>query len=101
VRPGSPRWPPPPFLTVAQREHQWRGDSRRGARRAATHSQVADIEDLRAGLRGELISAEQSAYDAARRLWNPSFDRKPALIVRCVGAADVRRAVSFTAAHAF
>ena len=59
----------------------------------------AHIEDLRAGLRGELISADQSAYDGARRLWNPSFDRKPALIVRCVGAADVRRAVSFTAAH--
>src|SRR2546421_6363009 len=59
----------------------------------------AHIEDLRAGLRGELISADQSAYEGARRLWNPSFDRKPALIVRCVGAADVRRAVSFTAAH--
>jgi FAD/FMN-containing dehydrogenase len=59
----------------------------------------ADIEDLRAGLRGELITADQPAYDSARRLWNPAFDRKPALIVRCVGAADVRRAVSFTAAH--
>src|SRR5256885_16547863 len=59
----------------------------------------AHIEDLRAGLRGELISADQSAYEGARRLWNPSFDRKPALIVRCVGAADVRRAVSFTTAH--
>src|SRR6266446_975379 len=59
----------------------------------------ADIDDLRAGLRGELISADQSAYDVARRLWNPAFDRRPALIVRCAGAADVRRAVSFTAAH--
>jgi len=59
----------------------------------------ADIEDLRTGLRGELITADQPGYDAARRLWNPAFDRKPALIVRCVGAADVRRAVSFTAAH--
>ena len=59
----------------------------------------ADIEDLRAGLRGELITADQPGYDAARRLWNPAFDRKPALIVRCLGAADVRRAVSFTAAH--
>src|ERR1700732_4247444 len=59
----------------------------------------ADIEDLRAGLRGELITADQPGYDAARRLWNPAFDRKPALIVRCVGAADVRHAVRFTAAH--
>ena len=59
----------------------------------------ADIEDLSAGLRGEVITADRPGYDAARRLWNPAFDRKPALIVRCVGAADVRRAVKFTAAH--
>src|ERR1700719_2827263 len=59
----------------------------------------ADIEDLSAGLRGELITADRPGYDAARRLWNPAFDRKPALIVRCVGAADVRRAVNFAAAH--
>jgi FAD/FMN-containing dehydrogenase len=59
----------------------------------------ADIEDLSAGLRGEVITADRPGYDAARRLWNPAFDRKPALIVRCVGAADVRRAVKFAAAH--
>jgi len=59
----------------------------------------ADVQDLRAGLRGELITADLPGYDAARRLWNPAFDRKPALIVRCAGAADVRRAVSFSGAH--
>ena len=59
----------------------------------------ADIEDLRAMLRGEIITPGQPGYDAARRLWNPAFDRKPALIVRCVGAADVRSAVGFAAAH--
>ena len=60
---------------------------------------AADLDDLRAGLRGELITAEQPGYDSARRLWNPAFDRHPALIVRCLGAADVRRAVSFATAH--
>ena len=60
---------------------------------------AADIADLSAGLRGELITADQAGYETARKLWNPAFDRKPALIVRCAGAADVRRAVSFTAAH--
>jgi FAD/FMN-containing dehydrogenase len=58
-----------------------------------------DIEDLRAGLRGDLVTADQASYDEARRLWNGAFDRKPALIVRCAGAADVMRAVSFTTAH--
>ena len=60
---------------------------------------AAEVSDLRAALRGELITADLPSYEAARRLWNPAFDRKPALIARCVGAADVRRAVSFAAAH--
>jgi FAD/FMN-containing dehydrogenase len=59
----------------------------------------ADIDDLRAALRGELITAGHPDYETARRLWNPAFDRHPALIVRCTGAADVRRAVSFSAAR--
>jgi FAD/FMN-containing dehydrogenase len=60
---------------------------------------VADIKDFDASLRGELIRASDSGYDAARRLWNPAFDRRPALIARCSGAADVTRAVQFARAH--
>jgi FAD/FMN-containing dehydrogenase len=59
----------------------------------------SEIDDLRNSVRGEVLTADQSGYDTARRLWNPAFDRKPALIVRCVGAADARRAVKFAAAH--
>src|SRR5205807_1816318 len=59
----------------------------------------ADIQDLRAGLRGELVTAAHPDYASARRLWNPAFDRHPSLIVRCAGAADVRRAVSFSGAR--
>ncbi|PZN34095.1 MAG: FAD-linked oxidase, partial [Proteobacteria bacterium] len=58
-----------------------------------------DVEDFRAGLRGPLLLAGQDGYDEARRTWNGSFDRKPALIARCAGAADVMRAVSFAKAH--
>jgi FAD/FMN-containing dehydrogenase len=58
-----------------------------------------DIDELRLQLRGELLGAGQAGYDQARRLWNPSFDHHPALIARCVGAADVKHAVNFAAAH--
>ena len=58
-----------------------------------------DIDELRAALRGELLGAGAAGYDQARRLWNPAFDRRPALIARCQGAADVRRAVRFAAAN--
>jgi len=60
----------------------------------------AEVADLRAGLRGELLSAGDAGYDDARRLWNAAFNRKPALIARCAGAADVMHAVSFASAHA-
>src|SRR5215467_5517348 len=59
----------------------------------------ADVADLRAGLRGELLTAGDAGYDDARRLWNAAFNRKPALIARCAGAADVMHAVSFAGAH--
>jgi FAD/FMN-containing dehydrogenase len=59
----------------------------------------ADVDDLRAGLRGQLLLTGQDGYDEARRIWNGSFDRKPALIARCAGAADVMRAASFAKSH--
>ena len=34
-----------------------------------------------------------------RRVWNAAFDRHPALIARCSGAADVMEAVKFAAAN--
>jgi FAD/FMN-containing dehydrogenase len=59
----------------------------------------AEVADLRAGLRGELLTAGDAGYDDARRLWNAAFNRKPALIARCAGAGDVMHAVSFASAH--
>ena len=58
-----------------------------------------DIADLRASLRGQLLVPGQQGYDAARRVWNGAFDRKPALIARCAGAADVAKSVSFARAQ--
>jgi len=59
----------------------------------------SDLTELRAQLRGQLLLAGDEGYDAARRVWNGSFDRRPALIVRCAGAADVVQAVNFGRAH--
>jgi FAD/FMN-containing dehydrogenase len=59
----------------------------------------SDIEDLRASLRGQLLLADSEGYDSARRVWNGMFDRKPALIARCAGAADVMQSVKFARAH--
>ena len=44
---------------------------------------------------GELIGAGDPSYEDARRVWNGNIDRRPALVARCHGVADVRHAVSF------
>jgi FAD/FMN-containing dehydrogenase len=54
-----------------------------------------DIESLRQSLRGELVVAGAAQYEEARRVWNGNVDRRPALIVRCMGTADVQQAVNF------
>jgi len=59
----------------------------------------AEVGDLKGALRGQLLLASDAGYDQARRLWNGSFDRHPALIARCAGAADVMAAVSFARTH--
>ncbi|MGB8331285.1 MAG: FAD-dependent oxidoreductase, partial [Polyangiales bacterium] len=48
-------------------------------------------------LRGELLFPDSEGYDAARTLWNAMIDRRPSLIARCAGTADVVRSVRFSA----
>ncbi|MFP5282968.1 MAG: FAD-binding oxidoreductase [Actinomycetes bacterium] len=43
--------------------------------------------------RGHLLRPEDPGYDAQRRIWNGSVDRRPALIARCSGVADVLAAL--------
>jgi FAD/FMN-containing dehydrogenase len=48
---------------------------------------------LRAKLRGTVALPGDEGYDAARTIWNAMIDRRPALVVRCLDAADVVNAV--------
>ncbi|MEM9006139.1 MAG: FAD-binding oxidoreductase, partial [Cyanobacteria bacterium P01_F01_bin.86] len=56
---------------------------------------IEDLEGLAAQIRGTLIQSQDTLYDEARRLWNGMFDKRPAVIVQCRGAADVIDAVRF------
>ncbi len=62
-------------------------------RRVALHGDAVD--KLAHTLRGELIQPQDPDYEQARRLWNGLIDKRPALIARCAGAADVIAAVNF------
>jgi FAD/FMN-containing dehydrogenase len=61
----------------------------------ATVIPASAVKELAANLHGRVISASDPDYDQARRIWNRMIDRRPGLIVRCSGAADVQRTVAF------
>jgi len=58
-----------------------------------------DISDFKTKLRGPLIQPDDGDYDATRVVWNGMIDRRPSLIARCHGVADVIAAVGFARAH--
>jgi FAD/FMN-containing dehydrogenase len=51
------------------------------------------VSALRGKVRGTVALPGEDGYDAARTIWNAMVDRRPALVVRCLGAADVIHAV--------
>ena len=53
------------------------------------------IEKLRAAFRGDIIRPTDAGYDAARAIWNAGAAKRPGLIARCTGVADVATAVAF------
>jgi hypothetical protein len=62
---------------------------------AETQLDPAALKGLETSLRGDLVLRDDPRYDDARRIWNGSIDRRPALIARCTGVADVIASVRF------
>ena len=61
--------------------------------------EASAVEGLRKTFRGDLIRPGNAEYDRHRRVWNGSIDRRPGLIARCTGVADVLAAVRFAREH--
>ena len=53
------------------------------------------IEALRSALIGEILLPGDAGYESARHVWNAMIDRRPGVIARCRGVADVVEAVRF------
>ncbi|WP_232303635.1 FAD-binding oxidoreductase [Pseudofrankia sp. DC12] len=51
------------------------------------------VEEIREIFRGTVLTSDDVGYDEARIIQNAMLDRRPGLIVRCTGAADVVDAV--------
>ncbi len=59
----------------------------------------ATVKRFKADLRGEILQPGDEGYDAARTIWNAMIDKRPALIARCTGVADVIAVVNFARAN--
>src|SRR5260221_3079528 len=69
---------------------------------APTTEVAIDAEALQAfvmGVRGAVVQPGDAGYDEERAIWNGLIDRRPALVVKCTGAADVVDSVNFARAH--
>jgi FAD/FMN-containing dehydrogenase len=65
------------------------------SRTGADLARMQTLVDLTAALRGAVLQPHDAGYSEARALWNGMIDRRPAVIVQPVDAADVIAAVSY------
>ncbi len=60
-----------------------------------TFLKEAAVKQFKADLHGEVLLAGDESYDEVRKVFNAMIDKRPALIARCTGVADVIAAVNF------
>lgn len=59
----------------------------------------ADLQKFRSSLRGSTYCIGEEGYDTTRKIPNAMIDRRPLVIARCSGAADVIECVRFAREH--
>ena len=60
-----------------------------------TMIEATELSSFQASLSGKVLRDSDAGYDDARKVWNGMIDKRPALIARCAGVADVMDAVNF------
>jgi FAD/FMN-containing dehydrogenase len=58
------------------------------------------VETLAQRFGGELLHPHDGGYDDARKVYNGMIDRRPSLVARCTGPADVLAAIEYAAEQA-
>ena len=61
----------------------------------------AVVQELKGQVRGPVLQPGDAEFDEARSVWNAMIDRRPALIVRCLGVSDVVACVNAARTTAF
>ena len=59
----------------------------------------AVVQELKGQVRGPVLQPGDPEFDESRSVWNAMIDRRPALIVRCLGVSDVVACVNAARTH--
>jgi len=57
------------------------------------------LQAFKAVFKGPVLTTSDADYEATRQIWNAMIERRPALVARCTGTADVMQAVRFARQH--
>ncbi len=57
--------------------------------------QDVKLEELKGSFKGRILLPSDDAYENARKIWNATIDKHPALIAQCATTSDVVLAVNF------
>ncbi len=57
------------------------------------------LVDFRSAVRGSVLAPRDPEYDSTRQVFNAMIDHRPALIARCMSAADVVACIGFARAN--
>jgi len=60
---------------------------------------ASTLADLDASFGGSLLTPDDPGYEDARKVFNAMIDRRPAVIARCSGVADVMAALALAREH--
>ena len=95
----SRQWQPPKAIS---REDQSRSQHKQPKGDRAMNDAtplLSSAAELAKAFSGQVLVPADPGYDEARKVHNGLIDKRPALIARCHGTADVADAVSFARAH--
>src|SRR5262245_14167960 len=60
---------------------------------------TTSVDRLRDRVRGEVVTSDDAEYDSARKVYNAMIDRRPHVVIRCLGTEDVVAAVDYARAN--
>jgi len=64
-----------------------------------TEVSQASLDALKPRLKGTMLVAGDAGFEDSRTVWNGMIQRTPALVLRCLGVADVTAGVAFVREH--